>query len=94
MAHAAKRDPFEFRRELLANDPRMLHVLEVAAERSGWGTPVPAGRARGIALLDDQGGRVAEVAEVSLEGKRVRVHKVTCAADCGQIIHPGSSRRS
>ncbi len=89
MAHAAKRDPFEFRRELLQSHPRLRHVLEVAAEASGWGTPAPAGRARGIAVVEDKGGLVAEVAEASLEGGRVRVHKVTCAADCGQIIHPG-----
>ena len=89
MAHAAKRDPFEFRREMLQSNPRLRHVLEVAAEASGWGTPAPAGRARGIAVVEDKGGLVAEVAEVSLEGGQVRVHKVTCAADCGQIIHPG-----
>jgi len=89
LAHAARRDPFEFRREMLSEHPRLKHVLEVAAERSGWGTKLPAGRARGIALLDDRGSLVVEVAEVSVEGNRVRVHKVTCAADCGQIIHPG-----
>jgi isoquinoline 1-oxidoreductase beta subunit len=89
LAHAAGRDPVEFRRELLANDPRMRHVLDVAAERSGWGKPLPAGRARGIALVDDKGGRVAEVAEVSLQDGNVRAHKVTVVADCGQIIHGG-----
>ena len=89
MAHAAKRDPFEFRREMLADNPRLQHVLEIAAERSGWGKPLPAGRARGIAVVEDKGGLVAEVAEVSVQNGRVRVHRVTCAADCGQIIHPG-----
>lgn len=89
MAYAAGRDPFEFRRELLKDHPRLRHVLEVAADKSGWGTPVPMDRARGIAVVEDKGGLVAEVAEVSIEGDRVRVHKVTCAADCGQIIHPG-----
>ncbi|HEX7121139.1 MAG TPA: xanthine dehydrogenase family protein molybdopterin-binding subunit, partial [Gemmatimonadaceae bacterium] len=89
LAHAAGRDPFEFRRELLANEPRLKRVLEVAAEQSGWGTPAPEGRARGIAVVEDKGGLVAEVAEVSLEGDRVRVHKVTVAADCGRVIHPG-----
>jgi isoquinoline 1-oxidoreductase subunit beta len=64
-------------------------VLDVAAERSGWKTPVPNGRARGVALVEDKGGLVAQVAEVSLEGGEIRVHKVTCAADCGRIIHPG-----
>ncbi|MGH7711447.1 MAG: xanthine dehydrogenase family protein molybdopterin-binding subunit, partial [Gemmatimonadaceae bacterium] len=89
LAHAAKRDPVAFRRDLLVNDARMLNVLTVAAERSKWGTPLPAGRARGIALVDDKGGRVAEVAEVSLTGGQIRVHKVTLVADCGQIIHSG-----
>ena len=89
LAHAAGRDPVEFRLELLKEAPRLRHVLEVAAERAGWGTPPPAGRARGVALVEDKGGRVAQVAEVSLEAGRVRVHRVTCAADCGQIIHEG-----
>lgn len=89
LAQAARRDPFEFRRELLANEPRLRRVLEVAAEESGWGTPAPEGRARGIAVVEDKGGLVAEVAEVSLDGDRVRVHKVTVAADCGRVIHPG-----
>jgi isoquinoline 1-oxidoreductase subunit beta len=89
LAHAAGRDPFEFRRELLAAHPRLKHVLEVAAEESGWGTRPAAGRARGIAVVEDKGGLVAEVAEVSLDKGNVRVHRVTCAADCGQIIHPG-----
>jgi CO/xanthine dehydrogenase Mo-binding subunit len=89
LAHAAGRDPFELRRELLSGEPRLQRVLELAAEKSGWGTPLPAGHARGIAVLADRGSFVAEVAEVSVERNRVRVHKVTCAADCGLIIHPG-----
>jgi len=89
LAHLAGRDPFEFRRELLAGHPRLRHVLEVAAEEAKWGTKPPAGRARGIAVVEDKGGLVAEVAEVSLDNGKVRVHRVTCAADCGQIIHPG-----
>lgn len=88
LAERAGRDPVEFRRALLHKAPRMRRVLDLAAERSGWETPLPAGRARGVALLVDRGGHVAEVAEVSLERERIRVHKVTLVADCGQIIHP------
>jgi CO/xanthine dehydrogenase Mo-binding subunit len=89
LAHAAGRDPVEVRREMLKDNPRLEHVVEKAAELSGWGKPLPAGRARGIALLQDRGARVAEVAEVSLENGKVRVHRVTCAVDCGQVIHRG-----
>ncbi len=89
LARAAHRDPLEFRLELLDDHPRMKHVLEMAAKMSGWGAEPPAGRARGIGLVEDKGGIVAQIAEVSVEDNRVRVHRVWCAADCGQIIHPG-----
>jgi CO/xanthine dehydrogenase Mo-binding subunit len=89
LAHAGQRDPFEVRREMLSGNPRLQRALVLAAEKSGWGTPLPAGRARGIAVLADRGSFVAEVAEVSVERDRVRVHKVTCAVDCGLVIHPG-----
>ena len=89
LAHAGGRDPFELRREMLDHNPRLKHVLEFAAEKAGWGTPLPSGRARGIALVEDKGGLVAEVAEVSVSDGQVRVHRVTCAVDCGQIIHRG-----
>ncbi len=89
MAQAAGRDPFEFRRTLLGAHPRARRVLEVAAEKAGWGTALPTGRARGIALVENKGSIVAQVAEVSLRDGRPRVHRVICAADCGQVIHPG-----
>jgi CO/xanthine dehydrogenase Mo-binding subunit len=89
LAHAGGRDPFELRREMLEHYPRLKHVLELAADRAGWGTPLPAGRARGIAVVEDKGGLVAQVAEVSVADGDVRVHRVTCAADCGQVIHTG-----
>jgi CO/xanthine dehydrogenase Mo-binding subunit len=89
LAHAGGRDPFELRREMLDHNPRLKHVLELAAEKAGWGTSLPPGRARGIALVEDKGGLVAEVAEVSVTGGQIRVHRVTCAVDCGQIIHRG-----
>jgi isoquinoline 1-oxidoreductase beta subunit len=68
---------------------RLRHVLELAAERSGWGRALPEGRARGVAVVEDKGGRVAQIAEVSLDEGRIRVHRITCVADCGQIIHEG-----
>ena len=89
LAATAGRDPVEFRRELLAHEPRMLRVLNLVAERSGWGSPVPQGRTRGVAIAEDTQSLVAEVAEVSLASGRPRVHKVWCVADCGRVIHPG-----
>ena len=88
VAHAAGADPYEFRRKLLANAPRHLGVLELAATKAGWGTPLPAGRARGIAVVNSFGSYVAEVAEVSIENGKVRVHRVTCAVDCGTVVNP------
>jgi CO/xanthine dehydrogenase Mo-binding subunit len=89
LAHAGRRDPVDLRRELLGANPRALRVLNLAAEKSGWGTPLPQGRARGIAMVENKDSVVAEVAEVSVNDDRIRVHRVIAAADCGQIIHPG-----
>jgi CO/xanthine dehydrogenase Mo-binding subunit len=89
LAHAGGRDPVEFRRAMLDGEPRLRHVLDVAAERAGWGTPLPAGRGRGVGLVIDKGGIVAQIAEISLENGMIRVHRVTCAMDCGRVIHPG-----
>lgn len=83
------RDPVALRRALLKDSPRHLAVLEAAVERSGWGLrPLPAGRARGIALHESFGSVVAQVAEVSLERGGPRVHRVVCAVDCGTVVNP------
>ena len=90
LAAAAKQDPFEYRRALLDKSPRAKAVLELAAERAGWGKPLPLRSGRGIALLHAFGETyIAEVAEVSVskEGD-VRVQRVVCAVDCGTIVNP------
>jgi isoquinoline 1-oxidoreductase subunit beta len=86
--HAAGIDPLEYRRKLLAKHPRHLGALNLAAEKAGWGTPLPAGRARGVAVHESFGSFVSQVAEVSVGGGRIRVHKVTCAIDCGIAVNP------
>lgn len=88
MAHAAKKDPVEFRRAMMTKDPRRLAVLNLAVEKSGWGSPLPAGRARGVAVHHSFETYVAQVAEVSIENGVPRVHKVTCAVDCGIVVNP------
>ncbi len=89
LAWAAGRDPLEYRRALLAHKPRHWRALKAAAEKGGWGTPPPEGRARGLAVHDCFGTIVAEVAEVSVDARRgIRVHKVSCALDCGQAVNP------
>ncbi|MBI4831081.1 MAG: xanthine dehydrogenase family protein molybdopterin-binding subunit [Candidatus Lindowbacteria bacterium] len=89
LAHAAGKDPFEFRRKLLAEHPRNRGVLELAAKRAGWGTSLPKGRARGIAGHESFGSFIAQVAEVSVNpAGKVRVHRVVCAVDCGRVVNP------
>ncbi|MFZ8984664.1 MAG: molybdopterin cofactor-binding domain-containing protein [Steroidobacteraceae bacterium] len=92
VARAAGRDPLDIRRELLAHDPRALKVIEQVAERAGWGSPVPEGRARGMAYVESYGSLCAQVAEISREAGRVVVHKVTCVLDCGSVVLPDAVR--
>jgi isoquinoline 1-oxidoreductase beta subunit len=89
LAAAAEQDPVELRRKLLAGHPRHLGVLNLAAEKSGWGTPLPAGRGRGIAVHESFGSFVAEVAEVTVQSDgRYKVDRVVCAVDCGIAVNP------
>jgi len=81
MAHAGGKDPLEFRRRLLANNKRALAVLDLAAEKAGWGKPLPSGRARGISVVNNIGSFNAQVAEVSVEKGKLKVHRVVCAVE-------------
>ena len=89
LAKAAGQDPYAYRMKLLQGKPRFANVLKLAAEKAGWGKPVAAGRARGIALMEGYDSYMAQVAEVSLDKDgSVRVHKVTVAADVGHMVNP------
>ncbi len=89
LAYLAGKDPFEFRRKLLNNSPRLKRALELAAEKSGWGTPMPKGKGRGIACVSAFGSHVAHVAEVTVsENGTFRVDRVVVAVDCGPYVNP------
>jgi isoquinoline 1-oxidoreductase beta subunit len=94
LAVAAGKDPYEFRRQLLGDgQPRLRAVLDLAAEKAGWGKPLPNGRFRGVAALETIGSFIAQVAEVSVANNgTVRVHRVVCAVDCGWTINPDTIR--
>jgi isoquinoline 1-oxidoreductase beta subunit len=86
-AVSANMDPYEFRRGLLNEQPRWRAVLEAAASKARWGQ-APAGRHQGIALMSGYDTYLAQVAEISLEGNKLKIHRIVCVIDCGQIVNP------
>jgi isoquinoline 1-oxidoreductase beta subunit len=88
LANAGKKDPVALRRRLYAKSPRLVHVLDVAAEKAGWGTPLPAGRFRGVAAAAGFGSFNAQIAEISIAKGRLLVHRVVCVVDCGRVVNP------
>lgn len=88
LARAAGKDPVAFRADYLGKHPRVLKVLRTAAEKAGWGSPLPSGVARGIAVHESFGSVCAHVAEVSLDKGNIKVHRVVSAIDCGLVVNP------
>jgi isoquinoline 1-oxidoreductase subunit beta len=93
LAQAGGKDPLELRRALLADQPRHLGVLDLAAAKAGWGTPLPAGRGRGLAVHESFHSFVAQVVEVTVGLKgEIKVDRVVCAVDCGIAVTPDQVR--
>jgi isoquinoline 1-oxidoreductase beta subunit len=88
VAAAGRKDPVEMRRKLLAQNPRLLGVLELAAQKSDWSKPLPAGRFRGVAVVNNVGSYTAQVAEVSVDKGKLKVHRIVTAVDCGHVVNP------
>ncbi len=94
LAAAAKQDPLEFRRKLMAKNPKHLAVLNAVAERAGWGKPAPKGVFRGLAQMKAFDSYVAACAEVSVSGgNKVKIHRIICATDPGHAVNPAQIER-
>src|ERR1700724_2820075 len=93
LAAAAKKDPVEYRRSLLAKSPRARTVLDLAAEKAGWGQPLPLGVGRGVSLQFAFGTYLSQVAEVAVsKDGEVLIQRVVCAVDCGIIVNPDTAK--
>ena len=88
LAKSAGKDPLAYRMSMLGNQPRIANVLKLATDKAGYGKPLPAGHAHGIAIMEGYDTFMAQVAEVSVEGGGVKVHRVTVAADLGRMVNP------
>jgi isoquinoline 1-oxidoreductase beta subunit len=94
LAHAAKQDPLEFRRKMMANHPKHLAVLNAVAEKAGWGKPAPQGVYRGLAQQMGYGSYVAACAEVSVsDAGKLKIHRIVAATDPGHVVNPAQVER-
>jgi isoquinoline 1-oxidoreductase subunit beta len=88
LAAAGGKDPLELRRKLVSKNERLLAALNLAADKAGWGKPMPKGHGRGIAFSTNVGSFTVQVAEVSVTGGKLKVERVVCAVDCGEVVNP------
>jgi isoquinoline 1-oxidoreductase subunit beta len=93
LAHAAGKDPVEYRMSLLEKEPRYKNVLKLAADKAGWGKPLPAGHFQGVGLMEGYGTYMAQVAEISVVNNKIKVHRVVIACDLGRMVNPNIVRQ-